>query len=84
MSENQEMNEEIQKQFNPPVWGQAVDYFFNKVIPKKFLVFVIACLFLAAGKIEGVHWFYISVAYLTGNVIQKFPELSKKTPPKVG
>jgi hypothetical protein len=48
---------------------EGIDYFFNKVIPKKFIVFSSATVLVFLGKIEGQHWFYIALAYFGVNVL---------------
>ena len=48
-----------------------LDYFFNKVLPKKFIVFVAASVFLVLGLITGEHWFWIAVTYSGANVVGK-------------
>lgn len=46
-----------------------IDFFFNKVIPKKFIVFTLACIFLFMDKLTNEQWFYIALAYFGINVI---------------
>lgn len=55
-----------------------VDWFLNKVIPKKFLVFVIATVALFAALIPGEIWGYIAMFYIGGNALSKFAEAMKK------
>jgi hypothetical protein len=63
---------------SPSLLAQKLDNFFNKIIPKKFFVLVVATVLVFMGKIEGFHWFVIASAYLGLNVAQKF---SKYTDP---
>ena len=48
------------------------DTIFNKILPKKFIVFVVATIFCWWGKVDGDVWAYISLAYLGVNGVQKF------------
>ena len=47
------------------------DTLFNKILPKKFVVFILATILAVTGVITGEHWFYISLAYVGGNVLGK-------------
>lgn len=51
---------------------EKIDKFFNKVLPKKFIVFTLASVLIFIEKIDGQMWGYIAMAYLTVNVTQKF------------
>ena len=46
-----------------------IDFFFNKVIPKKFIVFTLASIFLWQGFITDNQWYIIALAYFGINVI---------------
>ena len=50
----------------------GVDFFFNKMIPKKLLVWVIATVLCFLGVLNGDLWAYISMMYIGTNVLQKF------------
>jgi len=71
---------EVKKEFIKLSIPEKIDLFFNKILPKKFIVFVIATGALWVDKINGEQWFYISIAYLGGNVLAKVPNMleSKK------
>lgn len=45
------------------------DKFLNIFISKKLTVFIIACLFLATEKIEGVSWVNIAMVYIGSQAI---------------
>jgi len=52
--------------------SEKIDFFFNKMIPKKFIVMVIATVLVFMDKIDGFQWFVIACAYLGVNVIQHY------------
>jgi hypothetical protein len=54
-----------------------IDFVFNKLIPKKLLVWVIATILVFSGKLNGEMWAYISMAYLGVNMLQKFTGAGK-------
>ncbi len=45
-----------------------LDFFFNKLLPKKFIVFTIATIGLFLGLINGSSWTIIAGAYIGGNI----------------
>ena len=49
---------------------EYVDFFFNKVLPKKFMVFSVATILVFMGKITGEWWFYIAIAYFGVNILR--------------
>jgi len=51
---------------------KKIDFFFNKVIPKKLLVWIVATLLVYAGKVDGETWGIISCIYLGVNIAGKF------------
>lgn len=53
-------------------FSQWIDWFFNKAIPKKFMVWVIATIGLFMAIVPGEIWGYISMIYISANAIQKF------------
>jgi hypothetical protein len=55
--------------------SEGIDLFFNKILPKKFIVFTVGTIALVADKITGEQWFYLSIAYLGGNVAAKIPQI---------
>jgi hypothetical protein len=68
---------EIQQSLQKKTAAEKIDEFFNKILPKKFIVFSIATIVLWMDKINGEQWFYISIAYLGGNVLSKVPGVFK-------
>jgi len=59
--------------------GEKLDYFFNKMIPKKLLVWVVATVIIFVVKDpDGKHWMsgemwgYITLAYLGVNAVKGF------------
>ncbi len=62
-----------------PEWMYTTDFFFNKVLPKKFLIVVIATVFAGMGIITGLHWVVIAGAYAGFNLGQKILEKSITT-----
>lgn len=51
---------------------EVMDYFFNKLIPKKLIVWLVATHLLYQGKLDGNMWGYITMIFLSGNIVQKF------------
>lgn len=60
---------------------KGLDFFFNKLIPKKFLVFSIATIALFLELIDGGQWTIIAGLYLginmTGKAISLIPKKEK-------
>ncbi len=56
--------------------GKKLDTFFNKIIPKKLLIMLIATVLVFMNKIDGFQWFIIAGAYLGVNVIQHYAKKS--------
>ena len=50
--------------------AEKVDYFFNKVLPKKFLIIIVASLFVAYNKLSGDLWVYLAMIYMGTNGLQ--------------
>ena len=50
--------------------AQKTDYFFNKVLPKKFIVFLVATAFVFISKLDGDLWAYVAMIYMGGNIVQ--------------
>ena len=57
---------------------KGLDFFFNKMLPKKLIVFSIASIALFMGLISGTEWTVIAGIYLglnmTGKAIQLIPK----------
>jgi hypothetical protein len=51
---------------------ETIDFFFNKLLPKKLIVWIVACILIFDGKLLSEHWLYVSLVYLGVNIIQKF------------
>ena len=51
---------------------EQIDYFFNKMLPKKFLAWAVATALIFMKVLPAEYWFYITLAYIGGNVITKF------------
>ena len=51
--------------------GEKIDTFFNKTLPKKFIVFSVGTIFAFMNIIDGMQWTIIAGAYLGVNVAQK-------------
>jgi hypothetical protein len=56
---------------------ETIDFFFNKLLPKKLIVWIVACILIFDGKISGDNWLYISLVYIGANMIQKFTGINK-------
>ncbi len=50
----------------------SADRLFNKILPKKFIVFCIATIGLFMHLIDGQSWTIIAGIYIGGNVAAKF------------
>ncbi len=48
------------------------DWLLNKLLPKKFIVFGLATVFVFMGKLDGQFWGYIAMAYLGSNALVHF------------
>ena len=46
------------------------DFFFNKLIPKKFIVFTIATIGLFMHLLDGQQWTIVAGIYIGGNVLR--------------
>ena len=57
---------------------KAWDFIFNKLIPKKFVVFLIATVALFMKLIDGQSWMIVSVLYIGGNTVAKFVNIKGK------
>ena len=58
--------------------GRAIlDFFQSKIISRKFMVFIIATVFLCLKMINSEHWVMISGAYLGTNVLEQFSNVWK-------
>jgi hypothetical protein len=53
---------------------RKIDYFFNKLLPKKLIVWVIATILCFNKLLPPDLWAYISIIYLGANVVSKFPD----------
>lgn len=51
-------------------WGAFVDYFFNKVLPKKFLIIAFATAFVFMDLLSGDMWAYLAMIYMGTNGLQ--------------
>jgi len=51
---------------------EKLDYFFNKVIPKKFIVITIATVIVFLKLDAPSEYWYLLIAYFGGNVAMKF------------
>jgi hypothetical protein len=84
MSDIKEMtDQEIKEAKKEPENGHGkisnwTDWVLNKVVPKKFVVFVLATIGWFSGMLDGNTWGYIAMIYIGGNVLQKFAEIVKK------
>lgn len=61
-------NKEVKKS----TFAEKADFFFNKLIPKKMIVWVVATVLCFTGKVPGELWAYISMVYLGVNIAGKF------------
>jgi hypothetical protein len=57
---------------------KRIDFIFNKVLPKKLVVWIVATILVWNKLIPGDLWCYITMIYLGVNVAQKFSILDKK------
>lgn len=56
---------------------KKIDFFLNKLLPKKLIVWIIATILVFNKLIPGDLWCYITMIYLGVNVAQKFSGLEK-------
>jgi len=59
--------------------SEKLDFFFNKLLPKKFIVWAVATVMVFAIKnpdgtrwLSGELWGYVTLAYLGFNIVGKF------------
>lgn len=58
--------------------ADAIDWFFNKLLPKKFLVVVLGTILVfKAIEVPDAFW-YILMIYIGGNTVSKFAHVFKK------
>jgi len=55
-----------------------LDFFFNKALPKKLIVWVVATVLVFLGKVDGYVWGIVTGVYLGVNIIGKFSPIAKK------
>ncbi len=58
--------------------GDSVDWFFNKLLPKKFLVVVLGTIIVFRGVIVPDAFWYILMIYIGGNTVAKFANVFNK------
>ncbi len=58
--------------------GDSVDWFFNKLLPKKFLVVVLGTIIVFRGVIVPDAFWYILMIYIGGNTVAKFSNVFNK------
>jgi hypothetical protein len=49
-----------------------IDYFLNKLLPKKLIVWIVATILVFMKILPGDLWAYLSMIYIGMNVAQKF------------
>ncbi len=54
-----------------------IDFFFNKLLPKKFIVFVIATIGLFMHLLNGPQWTIVAGIYIGGNVLRQLLGVKK-------
>ena len=57
--------------------ANAVDWFFNKLLPKKFLVVVLGTIIVFREVIVPDAFWYILMIYIGGNTVAKFAHVFK-------
>lgn len=50
--------------------SSKIDFFFNKLLPKKLIVFAIATIGLFMGLLNGQQWTIVAGIYIGGNVLR--------------
>ena len=58
-------------------FGENVDWFFNKLLPKKLIVVIISTIIVANQLVVPVEYWYILMVYVGGNVVAKFVKRDK-------
>lgn len=56
-----------------------MDFFFNKAIPKKLIVWIVATIALFMGYIDGWTWMILTGIYLGANIVGKFSPVAGNT-----
>ena len=52
-------------------FGGSIDFFFNKMIPKKLLVLILAFILAIKGSMNADLWAYLAMFYMVSNPVQK-------------
>lgn len=55
-----------------------IDYLVNRIISRKFIVFIVATWLVREGKIEGIHWALFAGLYISTLVFLKLLEFMTK------
>jgi hypothetical protein len=55
----------------------TIDFIFNKVLPKKFIVITVATVIVFKGIEAPQEYWYLLIAYFTGNAAAKFVKKDK-------
>ena len=58
--------------------GEGVDFIFNKLLPKKFIVFIVSTVIVMKQIEAPKEYWYILMVYIGGNVIKGFAEAINK------
>jgi len=58
--------------------ADAFDWFFNKLLPKKFIVFMVATIIVFKETIVPEHYWYILMVYIGGNTLSKMIKAFKE------
>lgn len=51
--------------------GKHLDYFFNKMLPKKFIVYFVSTWLISLDLEIPTEYWYVAIAYLLGNAASK-------------
>ena len=58
--------------------AESVDWFFNKLLPKKFMVVILGSVIVFKGIVVPDAFWYILMIYIGGNTVAKFAHVFKK------
>lgn len=54
---------------------EFLDKWQKKLVSRRFLAWLTACLMLAISKLESEHWSFITVVFIGGEVLEKYKDV---------
>lgn len=73
-----QVHNEVVKTKTKKTFIQRLDYFLNKLLPKKLIVWIVATILVFKKILPGDLWAYLSMVYIFGNVAEKYSGIENK------